>query len=335
MKKILLTTSNYPPELGGISTFTKNIESCLRDLGYEVGLFHWRSLLELSKLRSYYKEDWDFIWHIHPYAAAISTNGIPSGCFIHGTEILFTSPNIAKRIFKFFFKPFVFVGLRRSKWNIFISQFTAEKIQDLGYSYSYERDLVYHNCINTKGAAYNEKDLQDEQIIFSCFVRDIPHKNFQGMIHFLRKFRELTNKKIIFYTSVRQSEVIEGIEFCDSVGVDDNIRDKIMAKSHFHLLMSLDHSSKGFFEGFGLAVLEAGIFGTPTIALDQAGLQESVHFETGWKFHKIDRDAIKSWWEGLDSASYSQKRKNVFDHTLKTHGLDQYKRLFSLLGSLE
>ena len=46
---ILITTSDYPPKLGGLSTFTINIEKVFKDLNVEYELFHWKNSEDLKE----------------------------------------------------------------------------------------------------------------------------------------------------------------------------------------------------------------------------------------------------------------------------------------------
>ena len=44
--KVLITTSDYLPNLGGLTSYTCNVESSLRELGISYELFHWRGKIK-------------------------------------------------------------------------------------------------------------------------------------------------------------------------------------------------------------------------------------------------------------------------------------------------
>ena len=69
---ILLTTSDYFPRLGGLSTFTQNIEKVLMDLGCEYKLFHWKNYKEIEELDVVDLSSYQLIINIHPQFAWLS-----------------------------------------------------------------------------------------------------------------------------------------------------------------------------------------------------------------------------------------------------------------------
>ena len=98
------------------------------------------------------------------------------------------------------------------------------------------------------------------------------------------------------------------------------------------MLLSLDHSSEGFIEGFGLTVLEAGKFGTPSLVLGTGGLSESCHHKvTGWVFNNFSKEELDEFVNKMSPSFYEEISKNVYEHTLNYHGLDEYKPLMRSL----
>lgn len=80
--------------------------------------------------------------------------------------------------------------------------------------------------------------------------------------------------------------------------LDEGSRDTIYEKSDFKLLLSLDHSECGFYEGFGLAVVEASKFGTPSVVLNTGGLPENVHHKkTGWVLESISKEEVEDFYK--------------------------------------
>lgn len=96
--KVLITTPDYPPRRGGLSTFTLNIEDVLKEIGVEYDLLVWTGPKELKGLNYQSFSKYDFIFHIHSLSYQLlfplnyhsKTKNI---LFFHGSEILFKGRN--------------------------------------------------------------------------------------------------------------------------------------------------------------------------------------------------------------------------------------------------
>lgn len=329
---ILLTTSDYLPQLGGLSTFTKNIEIVLNELKIDYELFHWKNYQEIEKFDAHKLAGYSHIINIHPQFSWMSNSNHEHMInFIHGSEILMTSPNPIKKLFKKINKKYYFQKLSRSNLNIFISEATLGKAQNAGFKIDYSRDLILHNCIDTKDSSFVKKDILGH-LVFSCIVRNVPHKNLVGSLRFCEIVSEITGKSvelIVPKNSMIHSQKIKITELSDS---SDNQRDEAYRLAHFNLLLSEDHSSKGFFEGFGLTVLEAGRFGTPSIVMNTGGLPEAVHHaETGWVINAIDKEAIANLFSRENEARYQQMRIDCYNHTIRSHSLNEYAKILRVI----
>ncbi len=119
----MITTSDYLPQIGGLSTFTENMEKTLKELCLEYEVFHWKKYTDI-KLSPDLKK-YDYILNVHPQFAWLAESSHEKMInFIHGSEILMTSPNLLKRMFKQFKKREYFSKLEESYLNIFISRAT-------------------------------------------------------------------------------------------------------------------------------------------------------------------------------------------------------------------
>lgn len=322
-KKVLLTTPDYPPRLGGLSTYTLCVESVLKEAGIEYDLLVWNHPRDLKRSAV----DYDIVLNIHYMGGYFGQwDSRKNINFIHGSEILFYSPNPLKRMIKKMMKKNMLNYFHESFQNIFISEFTLEKLSSLGLKTDYGRDIVFHNCIETNEVGFIDKDIQNE-IIFSCIVRDVPHKNLDGVVSLLESAAKRTEKKIVLKTnSARvQSEIITIIPL---ENLSDSDRENVYKVSHFNILLSLDHSHRGFYEGFGLTCLESGKYGVPSIVSNTGGLPENVH-------HKLNGIVVSdNFLEDLDYAlkNYQSMRRWTFDHTHKSHSLNSFGRILNLMG---
>lgn len=328
---ILLTTPDYPPKLGGLSTFSYNIKSVLESAGHNVDIFVWKEVSDL-KSEFHLNKIFDFGIHIH----FMGGYGNESICkkninFVHGSEILFTSPNILKQIAKKLLKKRFINYFERSYFNISISEFTKNKLVRAGLSESIDRDIIWHNCIELGTSHFCSPSIEGDTISFICVARDVPHKNLDETVNFCKKISLKTGKKIKLYITTQNRWFSNSVEIISIKDITDNEREELFKKVHFNLLFSLDHSRSGFYEGFGLTVLEAGKYGVPSIVSSSGGLPEAVHHNvTGWVLDNFDNENVFNLWSNVES-SYANISKNVFEHTHLSHGLDHYDNLLSLI----
>ena len=330
--KVLITTSDYLPNLGGLTSYTCNIESSLRELGISYELFHWRGKNKKSPDFSKFA----IIFNVH-YLGGYLNNEIKRHPrvvnFVHGSEILFYSSNILKRIVKRFLKKQQLNYFEKSYKNIFISNFTKEKLKLMGLREDFSRDIIIHNSIPVCSSERNNKSLKTEEIAIACIARDVPHKNLNGVIEFAKLLKKVSNKKIAVYLTSNKKISYDGITFYNIKNISNDKRDELFLSIHFNLLLSLDHSHKGFYEGFGLSVLEGNVFGVPGVVLSTGGLPENVHHKfNGYVFNEITLDSVNDFWV-YAQASYFELKENCQSHVAQDHSLDQFKQLINFLIS--
>lgn len=317
-KNILITTPDYPPDrVGGISTFVLNLEQVLSSMDIDYEVFVWRNINHIPKNLSNYTH----VINVH-FHFLFKLNHPNMITFIHGGELLAYSSNVIKRIMKTILHKKMISVLAKSQKNVFISQFTQNLYQSNGGTLCYDRDIVYHNCINLNNSNFLEKEIHEE-IILCCFVRDVPHKNIKGVLEVYRHLKRLHPKNIKLYLTSKVKTDDPNIIQLENIS--DTERELIYQKSHLNLLLSLDHSQKGNVEGFGLTVLEAGKYGVPTIAMATGGLVESVHDgRTGWLISNT-KNISKLYNEIKEN--YRSVSREVFKHTHSSHGQDNLERL--------
>jgi glycosyltransferase involved in cell wall biosynthesis len=334
---ILITTSDYLPKLGGLSTFTRNIEEVITDLGIPYRVFHWNDPQEILHFDPREIENYELIINVHVLFCWLAPSGQERMMnFIHGSEILMTSPNIFKRIIKNIKKETYFSQMYRSYFNFFISKATQDKAKEKGFKIDYSRDVIFHNCININ--AVNRKQLPKklcEELVFTCIVRNVPHKNVSGAVKFcelVQTIYQIPVKLILPKNTNAHSTKITIEELLDQSDLERNNSYKV---AHYNLLLSLDHSKFGYFEGFGLTVLEAGQFAVPSIVFNTGGLPESVHHnETGYVIDSISEDVVNSLPNLINETIYYTLSEKCFFHTIENHSLDEYKKFFGKILSV-
>jgi glycosyltransferase involved in cell wall biosynthesis len=331
---ILLTTSDYFPQIGGLSTFTKNIESTLVRLKLDYKLFHWKDYRDIKNVSKNELSQYSLILNVHPQFSWLTNSHHEKMInFVHGSEILMTSPNIVKKIYKNVLKTNYFNKMSECYLNIFISEATLEKANSKGFKTDYSRDIIFQNCIDVDDAKFLKKELHGK-LVFSCIVRNVPHKNLAGSLKLCEFAAELTGKKVELIVPKNSNLISQKVKIIELASNNNSDRDEAFKISHFNLLLSCDHSSKGFFEGFGLTVLEAARFGTPSIVMNTGGLPEAVHHgETGWVLKEISQESVKSIFGTDFLYNYDLMSLNCFTHTIRSHSLNEYSRFFEMITS--
>lgn len=328
-KSILLTTPEYPPtKPGGIATLSKAVVDALRANGANVEIGLWSKPNQITRL---IKSHHTHLIHAHywPTLWLPKEERLRSINLIHGAELLTYSKNPAIRLMKKISKPFANRCLHQAKTNIFISQFAFETACRLGLKANYARDIIFPNRIDLsdKHRPVVKPLLDVDEIRLCCFARDVPHKNIKGTIKFCELLSKIAKKKVTL--RLGPGNYSSDLITIKCKVVRDDQRDDIYRGSHFNLILSLDHSQWGNFEGFGLTPLEAGRFSTPSIGLMQAGLMESIHHgKTGWLLDNISQQSVESWWS-LAKNQYEAVSKQCYEHTTTNHDSKDYASLFA------
>ncbi|HXH73677.1 MAG TPA: glycosyltransferase [Bacteriovoracaceae bacterium] len=329
---LLLTTPDYLPKLGGLCTHTLNVEKVLKELSIPYELFNWKNYQDILSFPQSKLDKFEYILNIHsgfcmhaPKSKAKVIN------FICGAEILFYSPNMLKHLIKQITRKKGLIRVEEAQNNIFISDFTFQTLIQKGLKPDYARDLIFHMCVDTNGHRFLPKDW-DSPLKFICVARNVPHKNFVGAIKFCEYVQEVGKRPVEFITVTDTVFKSDKIKITSHINPDNAERDELLKEAHINLLLSLDHSKTGFFEGFGQIVQEAGMFATPSLVLATGGLPESVHHgESGWVLPDLDAGTVEAWWKSMSAESYSRISKRCYKHTIDSHGLDNWKRLFQVL----
>ncbi len=330
---LLLTTPDYPPKWGGLTTHTLNVEKVLRALGVDYELFHWKSVGEIATFPTKKLQNFKQVLNIHSgfhmHMPATHPRVIN---FVNGAEILFYSPNMMKRLIKRALRRHSLRRVESAHKNIFISDFTFRTLQAQGLRADYSRDIVFPMCVETSHQVLCRKDFQQDPLRFICVARDVPHKNFRGVIDLCEEVQRRSGRKVELITVTDKVFTSPTITIHSHVNPDNNERDRLLKSAHFNLLLSLDHSHRGFFEGFGQIVQEAGCLGTPSIVLNTGGLPESVHHgETGWVISDTSPESVGQLWSNLSKNTYERVSSVCFEHTVTSHGLENWKRLFGTI----
>lgn len=323
-KRILITTPDFPPKLGGLSTYTVDLEKILKKINPNIDILVWTKYSEI-KIEDH--EMYDYIFNVNFLAGYIGNWPKSKNINIfHGSEILFYSKNIFKRIYKKIFRYKIIQYFEASKKNIFISDFTLQKLKGLGFKVNYSRDFIMHNCIDIDGSKQFKKSIELQgRIKFCCIARDVPHKNLAGVVALLELLASKYSSYQFELTLNSHSYTSSQIHINCTGNISNERREEIYKQSHFNVLLSLDHSECGYFEGFGLTCLEAAKYATPSIVSKYGGLPENVHH--GLNGIVFDENKVLDFFEAFSDAieNYPQLQERCHEHLLSSHTLEAYE----------
>ncbi len=330
---ILITTPDYLPKIGGLTTLTLDLEKSLKAMEIPCEVFQWNSWQDIQRFPKEKLASYSMVINIHYLFGFIRRKDIKQKMlnFVCGTEILFSSPTWWKKIVKKMGRKLVVSHLEKAYLNLFISDFTYELLQSFGYQTSSSRDVVYHCGIDISKEQFNahKNFIQDDVIKFACIARDVKHKNLQGAVEFCEFAAKAINKKVELILPFGTKYQSDKIKIRQLETKSDDEKMDAFRVSHFNLLLSLPAYREGFVEGFGLTVLEAGLFGTPSIVMRTGGLVDSVHENfTGWVIDKVEATTVHKLFQHKINNNYDQVARLCYEHTVHSHDLKVWRKIF-------
>ncbi|MGE3063405.1 MAG: glycosyltransferase family 4 protein [bacterium] len=290
MKRLLILTSDYPPNIGGIAVDTMRLFRLLKKK-YSVDLYAFGIRGE-NRDDSYFLKTSKILFPIHlrkiisrdRYDAILVRTVLPLGWmlnfmkiqskkiyFAYGQELLHDINS------KPLFRPEVKSILGGADTIVVNSDFTNSLIE--------KRGRVYYPLIDDVGSSIKKESSKFKIIMVGRFV---PHKNFISVIRMIREINESVSK--ITGRSVELEVIGEGImksEYEDYISRTKlseivKIRGKMNVESMNEIYSSADVivmpsvKTNENVEGFGMVAQEAGLCGAVCAGYDSGGISESI-----------------------------------------------------------
>ena len=327
--KILFLTSEFPPNVGGIGNHGYNVALNLARLGHDVTVIA-DSLLQPKEILSSFAAEQPFkiVWiprnkfvvitYINRIFQAIKVAKNHQVIFCSGKFSLWTGGilslfNQKKKLIAVvhgseldlkqrFLKKMTTWSLGKMKEIISVSRYTATYLPKQVES-SIPITIIPNGITLTEFTPYipqNTTSLKGEPSVITLgnvsqrkgqlnFIQALPHLiTLFPQIHYHIVGKPSEKEK--FERIAHQLQVSSYITFHGMVD-----RDQLM-----HLLkgaqvkaMLSNHTPSGDFEGFGIAILEANIFGVPSIGSIDSGIADAIlDGETGFLVHQKDPESI-------------------------------------------
>ena len=302
VKKILIITSEFPPEPGGIGNHAYNLSKYLSLKKYEVSVLADRrnrisTSFDNQQLFQIYRIDLKKL-RVFMYINRL-INGfklikkhdiiITSGKFslwlgalgslffkkkfiavIHGTEVNFNN---------YFLNKSIAISLKRYNSVIAVSEYTKSLVFKLklkrcnvifnGFE-AYEKPIkikendTYPNII-TVGSVTERKGQKNVIESLPQLIKEFPtiHYHVIGM----------PNEKKKYVALAKKLKVNNHITFYGKVNNDEKY--SLLAQNDIFVMLS-NHTKVGDVEGFGIAILEANSLGVPAIGSEKCGIEDAI-----------------------------------------------------------
>ena len=287
MAKILLLTSDYFPNNGGVSQYTQNIYKLLKDdfdikiIVFGINGKNTDNITYIKKGKStwlYYinkivkdKYNYIFVATIFPIAWMLNLLKVNAKkvFFLYGGEIIQDK--------KYKPRPSIVNIAKKADILISISKYTQSLIPI--------ESSVFYPLIENKNIEY-KKEKRDHHIIGSI-GRMVKHKNYISIIENIKNINQKSDKKIIYHLAgdgpllneykryVDENQLNDLIVFWGKIDEDK----KDMFFKTIDLLIVPSIKTEKAVEGFGMVVQEAGLYKVPSIGYNSGGLKESLEFD--------------------------------------------------------
>ncbi len=333
-KSILFITTDYPPEIGGLQTYSQRILEVLGDqLIAHILIIRRHKNTQMveeknlgpnstiiysgSKISFMLKGFWNVLhlkgkyrlrvqlhmqWSTAIPSLVLKLLGWPSRylILIHGQELISHSPFI-RVLQKYLFQ--------NADHVIAGSRFTQKLYQDLKISPKQALFLLYGSPLSppTVMRKLPSQNTLTNRLQLLCMHRLVFRKGTELLINALAKMKNLNwelhiigsgPEKENLRRQVQEADLISKIHFINEVSENEKIA--WLLKSDLLILPSLPPQNNNHIEGLGLSLLEAQSLGTPVLAARTGGIPEALHEGvTGQLFKAGDANDLQAKLENL------------------------------------
>lgn len=368
-RKVLIISSEFPPQPGGIGNHAYNLAEALNTRNYGVTV--------LTELREGYPGEWQSFVDLHPNLAllGVSRNRISvvtycrrlaraatlllfqpwhavifSGRFsiflagifkpqkgilvVHGSEI--RQKGISKVLFE--------RGLSRASCIVCVSGYTQEQLlAEHGDRIAQKVEVVNNGIRNDWNRRKNSRSPTSEQTIKLITVGGIHRRKGQfnviaALPEILRAFTAveyhiagLALEKAHLVAEINRLGL--GGQVIFHHGLDDIEIRELLEDCDIFLMLS-EHLSNGDFEGFGIAIVEAMALGLPAIGSRNSGISDAiVDHVSGRLVDPRNSEEIISALRDIveDYARYSRQASAAAENCRWKYRIDQYQQIIESL----
>ncbi len=366
---IIVLTQCYPPRIGGIENLVFNlslylskyekvlvladqhniIEETLFDKNFKNdliikrfgGLKYFRKrnkfrelkkINDLSNIKAIISDSWKSIEYP---ISKFHNKKIPFICLAHGNEIIIKNNRHQQRILNIF-----------SKVNKIVcnSEFTKNLLKKVS-SQIENIEVIYPGVSSFEHIIEEEVDLIDGTPTILTLSRLEKRKGHENILQAISKLKDQYRniryiiagegeEKSYLKSLVNILNISKNVNFIGSI--TDAQKKYIFNKTDLMVMPTLDETNRSSIEGFGIAYIEASLFGIPSIASNVGGTKEAVlHNKTGLILENLN-DLKYNICELIEN---KEKRKLLGENAKnraqkELHWNNQVKKYLNLISNL-
>ncbi len=295
MKKTLLATLEYPPDIGGVASYYSELITQLpkEDIvvlsNHNSKLLPWRKSVNTIKLAiRKYNIKTILVGHVLPLGTIVALLSyfypIQFIVFIHGMDITVPQKYFRKRLLLRWI-------LRRASHIITVSKYTASRVRELTKASATPLTIIHPaaHIVPSMRAEGSVKNLPKNYIL--SVGRLVERKGFDKSIEaFARIHEDFPDVQYIIAGSgrdkIRLQNLISKYNLESIVQIRSGVLDAELAELYANCLfvsMPARVVNTTDFEGFGITVLEANMFSKPVIGGRDSGMTDAItDGVTGW-----------------------------------------------------
>lgn len=341
--KILLITSEFPPQPGGIGNHAFNLADSLKKEGVQITV-----LTDVRSKNGAAEKEFDdqlnfnvqrikrrnLIWFSYfdrffKAMRLITKNDtvIASGKFslwlvfflklfyskkyiaiIHGSELILSNRSQRK---------FTYRSLKKFNRIIAVSNYTKNLISDLNLK---NIEVIPNGFYVSNEATKNQISHKPECLnlitVGNVTQRKGQHNVINAIPELLKTYPNLKyrivgipTEKDKFENLAKEIGVTDNIEFFGKVSEEKKYQ--LLASSSIFIMLS-EKTGNGDVEGFGIAILEANAFGIPAIGSKGCGIEDAIdHGETGCLVHATDVNSILKAVNEINNSYLDYSKKAI------------------------
>lgn len=356
MKKTLLISYFFPPQIGGIENYYVNLcqrltsheivvlteysqeadqfDKCQPYKIYRTNFFGgvtsprwWPLRHEIKKIIKQEGIEQIIFGHFHPFNMLGVYFKLPYFVFVHGTDVKQAKYNLGQRIF---FK-LVYKYCHQIVAN---SLYIAQEVKAITKNSSKVTVIypginfkIFDQKIDNQLEKRGELNLSDNDLIILSIGRLVKQKNFHTIIKLMPDLLlDFPNLKYIIVGDGPEKNALMKLVYTlglkNSVKFVGRIDNNDASKLTYYQMADLFVSVSAVAEGFGIAYLEAQASGLPVVASNIGGSCEAVvHNETGLLVDPHDLGQIK---EAIVDLLNNKQKRHDFGQRAKKRVADKF-----------
>ncbi len=259
----------------------------------------------------------------------------PSICLVHGNEIIIKNKNHHKRISE---------TLKNVDKIVSNSKYTKNLINKISSEFN-NIEIIHPGVSSFENIKEEKLKLIDGQPTLLTLARLEKRKGHQIILHAISKLKNQYpdiryiiagdgEEKYNLKSLVNTLGISKNVIFIGSVS--DTQKKYILNKTDIMIMPTTDETNNLSIEGFGIAYIEAALFGIPSIASNIGGTKEAViHNETG-----IILDDLKDLENSIRELIVDKKKRELYGQNAKKRALNelnwknQVKKYLKLISNI-